>query len=214
MSLFVVFEGGEGSGKSTQAGMLKRQLLSTGLPVILTREPGGTPAGNRLRHWVKWDGGITPQSELLFILAARSQLVTEIIRPALDKGTVVICDRYIYSTIAYQGYGRGLDLAFLRALNGFVTGGLQPDLVVLLDIDPDEGLGRLRGSKDRFERETGSFHKKVREGYLKMAEAEPRRWMVLNASLPKKEIQRSIWQRVKPMLGQGAAPVSAATSSR
>jgi len=201
VGLFVVFEGGEGSGKSTQAGMLKRQLLRNGFPAVLTREPGGTPAGNRLRRWVKWSAGITPQSELLIILAARSQLVTEVIRPALRGDAVVVCDRYFYSTLAYQGYGRGMDLDFLGRLNNFVTEGLRPDLVVLLDIDPGQGLERLRTGKDRFEREGEAFHKRVHEGYLKMAAEDPEWWLVLNASLPRKELKQLIWKRVEQLLG-------------
>ena len=149
---FIVFEGGEGSGKSTQANMLRRKLLKLGFPVVLTREPGGTPIGNRFRHWLKWGGEITPQTELLLILAARSQLVTEVIRPALEKGSLVICDRYAYSTLAYQGYGRGMDLGFLNTMNTFITDSLVPDLVVLLDSNPAEGLQRKTSKRDRFER--------------------------------------------------------------
>jgi len=198
--MFIVFEGGEGSGKSTQAKALRRRLLRRGYPVVLTREPGGTPIGNRLRRWVLWGEGLTPQTELLFILAARSQLVAEVIRPALKRGGTVICDRYFYSTLAYQGYGRGMDLGLLQSLNGLVTGGVAPDLVVFLDMDTEEGLERKAGDRDRFEREDMSFHRRVREGYLKMAAAEPERWLVVDASLPRREIGARIWQRVQQAL--------------
>ncbi|MEE8471401.1 MAG: dTMP kinase [Dehalococcoidia bacterium] len=201
MRLFIVFEGGEGSGKSTQADVLRRKLLRRGFSVVLTREPGGTPLGNKLRRWIKWSGGITTQTELLFLLAARSQLVTEVLRPALEKGSVVVCDRYAYSTVAYQGYGRGMDLDVIRKLNDFVTEGLQPDLVVFLDVDPEDGLGRKSGERDRFERQEPGFHLRVREGYLKMAAAEPERWLAVDASLPRKDIRELIWQRVERLLG-------------
>ena len=197
---FIVFEGGEGSGKSTQATILKRRLLRQGFPVVLTREPGGTPVGNRLRRWLKWGSEITPQTELLLILAARSQLVTGVVRPALEKGSLVICDRYAYSTLAYQGYGRGMDRGFLESLNTFVTGGLVPDLVVLLDSNPAEGLRRKTSRRDRFEREDLSFHQRVREGYLGMAAADPERWLVVDASLPRNEVRELIWERVQQFL--------------
>lgn len=200
MGQFIVFEGGEGSGKSTQAKALARQLLNLGLPVVLTHEPGGTEVGKRLRRWIKWDGGVTPQTELLFILAARSQLVTEVIRPALEEGSIVVCDRYLYSTIAYQGYGRGMDLGLLEPLNHFVTEGLLPDLVVFLDLDPREGLRRRSGGRDRFEREGIAFHQKVRQGYLRMAAAEPERWLVVDASLARNSIRGQVWQRVEQFL--------------
>ena len=198
--MFIVFEGGEGSGKSTQAEALRRRLLRRGYPVVFTREPGGTPIGNRLRRWVKWGEGLTPQTELLFILAARSQLVAEVIRPALDRGDIVICDRYSYSTLAYQGYGRGMGLSLLGTLNTLVTEGVTPDLVVFLDMDTKEGLERKGRDRDRFEREDISFHRRVREGYLEMAAAEPGLWLVVDASLPRREIGERIWQRVQRAL--------------
>ena len=200
MRLFVVFEGGEGSGKSTQAKLLRSKLLKEGYPAVLTREPGGTPIGNRLRRLIKWDSRITIQTELLFILAARSQLITEIIRPALNNESTVICDRYIYSTLAYQGYGRRMDLHLLTSLCNFVTESLLPQLVVLLDMDPEESLSRLREGRDRFEREGLDFHRRVREGYLKLAAAEPERWLVIDASLSRKEIKDLIWQRVERLV--------------
>ncbi len=200
MPAFIVFEGGEGCGKSTQAKALEKQFIQHDSLVVITHEPGGTPLGNKLRRWLKWGGRLTPETELLFMLAARSQLLAEIIRPALEEGFNVICDRYFYSTIAYQGYGRGMNLGLLDTLNQFVTNGLQPDLVVFLDIDPKSGLARKGSRKDRFEREDVSFHLKVREGYIKMATDDPNRWLIIDASLPKKEIKERIWNRVKPLL--------------
>jgi dTMP kinase len=197
---FIVFEGGEGSGKSTQASLLKRRLVKLGLPVVLTREPGGTALGDRLRRWIKWRAEVTPQSELLFLLAARSQLVAEVIRPALAKDAVAICDRYTYSTLAYQGCGRGMDLGLLETLNEFVTEGLVPDLVVFLDMDPVDGLRRKGGQRDRFEREGIAFHQRVREGYLKMAAEDAERWQVVDGSLARNEVREQIWRRVEGLL--------------
>lgn len=199
MSLFITFEGGEGSGKSTQARALHRHLLSMHIPAILTHEPGGTPVGKDVRSWLKFKGKIVPSSELLFFTASRAQLVAEVIRPALKGESVVICDRYADSTIAYQGYGRGLALDLIEAANNIATGGLRPDLIVLLDLPVEQGLSRKR-LKDRFEREEITFHQRVRQGYLEMARKEPQRWLVVDASLPKKEVQRLIWERVEQLL--------------
>ena len=200
-SSFIVFEGGEGSGKSTQAKALANKLRRLGFPVVLTHEPGGTLLGNRLRRWVKWGRGVTVQTELFLFLASRSQLVTSVIRPALEKGNIVICDRYDASTLAYQGYGRGMDLDFLKAVNNFVTDGLFPDLIVLLDLSAEQGLERKKMKLDVFEREEFLFHQKVREGYLKMAAADPERWMVIDATLPEVKIREIIWERVTQLLG-------------
>lgn len=199
MSLFITFEGGEGCGKSTQARALYRRLSSSGIPVVLTHEPGGTPLGNSLRRWLKGGGEIDPETELLLFTASRAHLVARVIRPALEKGTVVICDRFADSTIVYQGYGRGLDLALIEAANNIASQGLRPDLTVLLDIDAERGLARKR-LRDRFEREEIAFHQRVRDGYLEMAKVDPGRWLVIDGSLPKKEIERLIWERVAPLL--------------
>lgn len=199
MSLFITFEGGEGCGKSTQARALHRRLFRMGIPAILTHEPGGTPAGKAVRSWLKFKGKIEPSSELLFFTASRAQLVSQVIRPALKSGSIVICDRFAQSTIAYQGYGRGLSLDLIEAANNIATQGLKPDLIVLLDIPAEQGLARKRRS-DRFERENLAFHKRVRRGYLEMAQKDPQRWLVVDASLPKKEVQRLIWKRVEQLL--------------
>lgn len=199
MSLFITFEGGEGCGKSTQARALQRRLLSLGLPAILTHEPGGTPLGNDLRRWLKGEGEIDPLTELLLFNASRAHLVSQVIRPALDGGSIVICDRFFHSTVAYQGYGRGLDLGLIETVNNIATQGLRPDLIVLLDIAAEQGLKR-KNLRDRFEREEIAFHQRVRQGYLGMAKKDPQRWLVIDGSLRKKEIERLIWERVEQLL--------------
>ena len=205
MSLFITFEGGEGSGKSVQAGTLYRRLLKLAIPALLTHEPGGTPFGNRLGRWLKWAKAtdISPLSELLLFNASRSQLVTEVIQPNLKDGKVVICDRYADSTTAYQSYGRGLDLEMVKAINNAATQGLKPDLTILLDISVETGLARKRGKRqDRFEQEALAFHQRVREGYHKLAADDPERWLVIDASQSKRKISEIIWQRVSQLLSE------------
>ena len=202
MGLFITFEGGEGCGKSTQSRLLLKKLEQRNIPVVLTHEPGGTALGNELRKALKRQRNfsISPQAELFLIAASRAQLVTEVIRPALEEGKVVLCDRFIHSTLVYQGYGRRLDLTALEIVNNMATGNLDPDFIILLDILPEQGLTRKRSSRDRFESEDLSFHLRVREGYVKMAAAEPDRWLVIDASLPKGKIAEIIWNRVSRLL--------------
>src|SRR4030043_439724 len=172
MSLFITFEGGERGGKSVQAKALYRKLAKMAIPVLLTHEPGGTPFGRRISRWLKWakDTNISPLTELMLFNASRAQLVNDVIQPALKSGQVVISDRYADSTIVYQGYGRGLDLAMVKAVNKAATQGLTPDLTVLLDAPVEVCFARKGTSKrDRFEQEAIAFHRKVREGYLKLA---------------------------------------------
>jgi dTMP kinase len=205
MALFITFEGGEGSGKTAQARALYRRLSSLSIPVLLVHEPGGTQLGRRLRYLLKRpkNTDISPLSELLMFNASRAQLVDEVIRPGLEKGNVVICDRYADSTIAYQSYGRGLDLETVDIINRTATRGLKPDLTVLLDIAVEGGLARkMTKEHDRFEREDLAFHQKVREGYLKLATGEPERWLVVDGTLTKTEIVNIIWQRVSQMLSR------------
>lgn len=199
MSIFITFEGGEGSGKSTQAKALHQRLSSKGIPAVLTHEPGGTPLGNEVRRWLKGKGEANPITELLLFNAARAQLVSHVIRPALKNGTTVVCDRFCHSTIAYQGYGRGLNLDLIAAANNIATQGIHPDLAIFLDIDVEHGLARKK-LMDRFEREELAFHQRVRQGYLEMANNDPQRWMVIDGSLPKKEIERIIWEQVEQLL--------------
>ena len=204
MSLFITFEGGEGSGKTVQAHALHRRLAQLSVPVVITHEPGGTPLGGRIARSLKWvrEVDISPISELLLFNASRAQLVDEVIRPELVDGKVVICDRYTDSTVAYQGYGRGLEMEVVRKINDVATGGLLPDLTVLLDIPVEEGFARKGVSaRDRFEEEDISFHRRVRGGYLRLAETEPGRWLVIDAAQSRKRIANIIWERVSRLLG-------------
>jgi len=170
--------------------------------VVLTHEPGGTVLGNELRRALKrrWGSFISPQAELFLLAASRAQLVTEVIRPALKEGKVVLCDRFTHSTLVYQGYGRGLDFTAIKMVNNMATRYLNPDLIILLDISPEQGLARKQSLKDRFELEDLSFHRRVREGYVKMAAAEPDRWLAIDASLPKGRVADIIWDRVSRLL--------------
>jgi dTMP kinase len=202
LGLFITFEGGEGCGKSTQSRLLLKKLEQQNIPAVLTHEPGGTALGNELRRTLKGqrDSSISPQAELFLLAASRAQLVAELIRPALEEGKVVLCDRFTHSTMVYQGYGRGLDFTAIKMVNNMATRNLNPDLIILLDISPEQGLARKQSLKDRFELEDLSFHRRVREGYLKMAAAEPDRWLVIDASLPKGKIAEIIWDRVSRLL--------------
>jgi len=203
MSLFITFEGGEGSGKSVQAKALYRRLSKLKVPVLLTHEPGGTPFGRRIGRWLKWaeDTDISPLTELMLFNASRAQLVSEVIKPVLKGGKSVISDRFGDSTTVYQGYGRGLDLAMVKAVNKAATQGLTPDLTVLLDAPVETCFARKGTEKqDRFEQETKAFHRKVREGYLKLAADEPERWLVVDASQSKAKTAEIIWQRVSQLL--------------
>ena len=204
--MFICFEGVEGCGKSTQARALYRRLLQTGSPAVLTREPGGTRVGTKIRTLLKHSLAtqISPLAELFLIAAARAQLVGDVIGDSLQKGDTVVCDRYTYSTLAYQGYGRGLDPDTVRRVNEIASRGMLPDLVILLDIPVELGLARKGpAGRDRFEREEVPFHQRVRNGYLEMAGADPQRWLVIDATLPRKTIQGKIWETVEELLGRG-----------
>ena len=201
--LFITFEGCEGCGKSTQARLLYNILRQHGLPCILTHEPGGTPLGNKIRDVlkVKRDFHIAAEAELFLFAASRFQLVSDVIRPALSSGKVVICDRFSDSTFVYQGYGRGLDLKMIEEVNELATGGLSPDITVLLDAQAEIGLGRKRNSRDdRFEAENISFHHKIRNGYLQSAQLQPERWRIIQALQPPEEISRLVWESLLPAL--------------
>ena len=203
MGVFITFEGGEGCGKSTHSKLLLKKLQEHRIPAVLTREPGGTALGDKLRKSHKRKGGsfISALAELFLLAASRAQLVAEVISPALEEGRVVICDRFSHSTVVYQGYGRGLDFTAIKMVNNLATMHLNPDLIILLDISPEKGLARKRNPiKDRFEMEDLSFHQRVREGYLKVAEADPDHWLVIDASLPKGKVAQVIWDRVSLLL--------------
>ena len=198
---FIVFEGGEGVGKSTQVKELSLRLTGAGHNVLLTYEPGGTPLGEALRQLVKGEDGVSPLSELFLMLAARAQLVTQVIGPALARGDVVVCDRFAPSTIAYQGWGRGLDVDMLDSLNQKATGGLQPDLVVLLDAPVEVAMARKpQGVRDNFEQEDVTFHQRVRDGYLSQAKHDRDRWLVVDATQPPERVAEVVWERVSALL--------------
>ena len=205
MALFITFEGGEGTGKSVQTRALYRRLSKLAIPVVLTQEPGGTTFGRKIARQLKWAEikDISPLAELLLFNASRTELVAEVIKPSLGDGKVVICDRYADSTTAYQGYGRGLDLNLVEAINNTATQGVKPDLTILLDLSVEEGLSRKKDEKrDRFEQENSAFHQKVRNGYLKLAASEPERWLVVDARQARKEVEKIIWQRVSKLLSK------------
>ena len=209
MSLFVTFEGPDGSGKSTQIKLASQHLQRLDYRVLCTREPGGTSIGDQVRqvlHDVK-NTEMAARAEILLYSASRAQLVQEIILPHLAQGWVVLCDRYADSTYAYQGYGRQLDLATLRQITSFATQNLKPDLTVYLDLDVDEGLRRKitasqagQGEWNRMDRLELAFHQRVRAGYLDMARAEPERWLVINAAGPVADISREICRRLERLL--------------
>jgi dTMP kinase len=207
MSLFITFEGGEGCGKSTQARVLLRNLDRAGIPAILVHEPGGTSLGEKIRSLLKKTGSIaiSPLAELMLFNASRSQIVEDIIRPALEQGKIVICDRFTDSTIAYQHYGRGLELKIVKEVNRIAARGLNPDLTFLLDIPPEEGMARKQDAdRDRFMQEDLAFHARVRDGFIRMACEEHRRWLMIDAHAPKKAISSLIWERVCMRLGTKA----------
>jgi dTMP kinase len=207
---FVTFEGGEGAGKSTQVAALSGRLEQAGRTVVTCREPGGTALGERLREalFATSEGGTegepapSPEAELLIFNAARAQLVREVIRPALDRGEVVICDRFADSTLAYQHFGRGLDRKVVDAVNHAATGGLLPDLTILLDLEPDEGFARTDRRTDYLEREDLAFHRRVRRGFLELAVEQPDRWLVLDATKPEMQITHAAWERVEGLLAR------------
>jgi dTMP kinase len=197
--MFITLEGPEGSGKTSQLAPLAEFLRQQGQEVLVTREPGGTPISDQIRGIImKMDNtAMHPRTEILLFLAARAQLVAQVIRPALEAGKVVICDRYADSTLAYQGYGQGNDLDLLRRLVDFATGGLQPDLTLLLDVDVEDGIRRKQsgGSEwNRMDAYTLAFHQRVRQGYLELAHAEPGRWVIVDASQPHTAVQAALRQ--------------------
>ncbi|RJF73771.1 dTMP kinase [Deinococcus cavernae] len=210
--LFITFEGPEGAGKSTQLARLVEALQGVGIAAVVTREPGGTPFGTRVRE-VLLDPGLEMHAlpEFLLYSASRAQLVQDVIRPALSRGEVVICDRYFDSSLAYQGAGRGLPLPLLRDITQEVTGGLKPDLTLLLDLDPAVGLERAaaRGQPDRLERADLAFHQRVRQGFLELARQEPQRFAVLDASQAPEQVAEAVWEAARPHLA-GAAPMGGA----
>ncbi|MCE1252054.1 MAG: dTMP kinase [Anaerolineae bacterium] len=196
--MFITFEGPEGSGKTSQITLLANTLRQKGYKVFTTREPGGTLIGDQVRSILlsrMENKNMNPRAEILLFCAARAQLVDEVIRPHLAQGEVVLCDRYADSSLAYQGYGHGLDIDFLSRLLDFATGGLKPDLTLLMDIDPEVGLRRRMNSGGEWNRLDAyelAFHKRVRLGYLKMADENSDRWKVIDAGQPPEVVQTSL----------------------
>ena len=201
--IFITLEGPEGSGKSTHARLLKERLESCGKSVLLTREPGGTPLGETVRGILQHNLANEPpvdRAEVMLFLASRAQLCERVIRPALDAGTWVLCDRFTDSTLAYQGYGRGFDVATLRALNAFATHDLVPDLTLLLDVSVETGLARVnfRGlATDRIEAAGEPFHRRLRDGFLQLAQNEPARFAIIDSNAAQEIVAARIWQTLQ-----------------
>ena len=198
----VTLEGGEGSGKSTQAEALAVLLREREYNVVLTREPAGTRLGEIVKEILQQGVALTAEAEMFLFQAARAQHVTEVVRPALERGDVVICDRYTDSTLAYQGYGRGLSLDHLRAVNHIATGGLPPHFTILLDVPPETGLARKDHERltDSIGSESLEFHQRVRAGSLEVAQREPKRIAVVDASLPAERVTAAAWQQLERFL--------------
>lgn len=206
--MFITLEGPDGSGKSTQTQALAEYLRAGGLDIYVTREPGGTTIGDQIRQILLDHGNQTmlPRTEILLFVAARAQHVEEVIRPRLQSGQVVLCDRYIDSTLAYQGYGYERDVAWLRQLNTYATDELLPDLTLLLDLDAETGLSRRSqdGEWNRLDAYALAFHQRVREGYCKMVAAEPDRWAVIDGGRSEHEVQQDLRKIVvERLVGSG-----------
>ena len=209
--LLITFEGSEGCGKSTQVARVAARLQSMGRTVRLVREPGGTPIGEEIRHTLKHSAqnqAMTAEAELLLMNASRAQLVREIIRPALAAGEIVLCDRFYDSTVAYQGYGRGLDLKLVRAVIDFAVGETRPHLTLLLRVNSEVSAARLASRqstlpfvRDRIEEADGAFFERVRQGYEAIAAAEPNRVKLVDASGAVESVSESIWKQIQPRLG-------------
>ncbi len=213
MGPFITFEGIEGSGKSTQIVLLANYLSAHGKSVTLTREPGGTSIGDQIRKILldPSNTSLDPKAELLLYAAGRAQHLAELVVPERAAGRIVLCDRFSDATLAYQGYGRGLDLGLIRSLDKIVTDGIRPDLTILLDIDAATGLARARGrnsrggleAEARFENEQLSFHERVRQGYLDLARSEPERFRIVDASPNPDAIQNKLRQLIDKLLSSG-----------
>lgn len=204
--IFITLEGGDGAGKTTQAELLASWLAERGLEVVRTREPGGTELGAALRELLLHGDEVSDRAEALLYAADRAQHVAQVVRPALERGAAVVQDRYIDSSLAYQGAGRPLDLAEVRGLSEWASEGLWPTLTVLLDVSPELAAKRrdAEGARaDRLESEAAEFHQRVREGFLRLAEADPDRFLVLDAASPVDELHADVIARVAGLLPAG-----------
>ena len=199
---FITFEGSECCGKSTQSKLLYEYLLAKGCKVIFLREPGGTKVSEEIRQILldNKNKSITSETELLLYMASRAQTVSEIIKPALNTGKIVICDRFLDSTIVYQGYGLGMDIELIKSLGCFVTAGLKPDLTILLDLPLEKALNGIHRQKDRIESRSFEYHRKVKNGYLKLAKQEPKRIKIVKLADDKFETQKKIRELVEKIL--------------
>jgi dTMP kinase len=211
--MFITLEGSEGSGKTSQLPVLAEYLRGQGIPVVTTREPGGTPIGDQIRAVLLSleNTAMQPRTEILLLQASRAQLVEQLVRPRLAAGEVVLCDRYADSSLAYQGYGyQKFPLEELRSIIAFATGGLKPDLTLLLDVDVEEGLRRRAqdGGWNRLDAYDQAFYQRVRQGYLEMAEAEPERWVVIDAGRSFDAVQAEIRSVVLEKLQSRSYPFS------
>jgi dTMP kinase len=204
--MFITLEGPDGSGKTTQIHLLHDRLVAAGYAPLLTREPGGTPIGDQIRDILHSldNHDMVDTTEILLYSASRAQLVAQVIRPALSAGRLVLCDRYADSTMAYQGYGRQLDLGALRVITQFATGGLKPDLTILLDVDVETGLRRKKAAEEwnRMDQQALDFHVRTRQGYDALAAAEPGRWVTVDASGPVSQVADRVWRIVATRLGE------------
>jgi dTMP kinase len=200
---FITFEGSEGCGKSTQSKLLLEHLKSKGLPAKLIREPGGVAISEKVRAILldKSNTAMNKECETLLYMASRAQLVEEVIIPELTKGTILLCDRFLDSTLAYQGYGCGVDIKTIRAIGLFATKGVEPDLTFFLDLDTEEGLRRHGRERDRIEMRSMEYHNQVRQGYLEIAKREPGRVIVIDGSQPKEAIFEIVRSKVEELLG-------------
>ncbi|MGY4718707.1 dTMP kinase [Naumannella huperziae] len=203
--VFVVFEGGDGVGKSTQQKLLAQRLAAAGVPHVVTRQPGGTAAGQRIRELLldPTTGDLDPRAEALLYAADKAQHVGEVIRPALERGEVVVSDRYVDSLLAYQGAGRVLRAEEVAAVAAWATDGLRADLTVLLDLEPGAGVG-AKADKDRIEAAGDAFHERVREGFLALAAAHPAHYLVLPARHSREQIAEQVWRRLAELLSEPA----------
>lgn len=191
--LFITFEGADGCGKTTQLELLKEYLTNKGVEVVVTREPGGKGLGEHVRNiLLNYDGEVSDRCESFLFLADRAQNIDVIVTPAINQGKIVLCDRHTDSTVAYQGYGRGLDLDEINMLNNLATGGKKPDLTLVFDIDVETSMKRVGNEKDRMESAGIEFHNKVRNGYLEIAKQEPNRIKVLDATKSIEEIHKEV----------------------
>lgn len=204
--LLITLEGIDGCGKTTQAAILQHNLEENGIQFVSIREPGGTAVGEDIRQVLLHNhDSLSLHAELLLYMAARSELTEQVIIPSLQAGKVVVCDRFIDSTVAYQGYGGGADLKLIRLLNQTATGGVSPELTILLDLPVEEAAGRRGERADRMEKNDYNYHRRVRRGYLEIARREPQRVVVVDAAADQVLLGYSIWQMVRDLIKKGVA---------